>query len=221
MNYGASEHYQKGKGEEYLAYQSKSAPGARLEARKFAPHIKSQDRVIDFGCGGGWILRELNCAERCGVELNEAAHAFCRQNGVTVFGSVAEVSGGQFDVAISNHCLEHVPNPVEALRGINDLLREGGRLILVVPVDDWRVQRDFSGTDIDHHLHTWTPRLLANTLVEAGFQVEQINVLTYAWFPGWDKAMKILPQSVFDALCWLTAVLKRRRQLVAVCTRPA
>lgn len=219
MNYGASAHYQKDKGEEYLAYQSKSAPGARLEARKFAPFVKSSDRVLDFGCGGGWILRELNCTDRVGVELNEAAHVFCRENGVQVFGSVAQVEVGKFDVAISNHCLEHVPNPVEALRGVYGLLRVGGRLILVLPIDDWRVQRDFSGVDIDHHLHTWTPRLLANTLVEAGFKVERIDVLTYAWFPGWAKAMNILPQGVFDFLCWVTAVLKRRRQLVAVCKK--
>jgi len=220
MDYGFSDHYRDRKGADYLAYQSKSAPGAVLEARKFAPFIKSIDRVLDFGCGGGWILHELDCAERVGVELNEAAHDFCRQNGVTVFRAVADVPTGTFDVAISNHCLEHVPNPVEALRGICGLLRNGGKLVLVVPVDDWRVQRDFTGTDIDHHLHTWTPRLLANTLVEAGFTVERIDVLTYAWFPGWEKAMRVLPQCVFDAFCWLTSFIKRRRQLIALAAKP-
>jgi 2-polyprenyl-3-methyl-5-hydroxy-6-metoxy-1,4-benzoquinol methylase len=219
MNYGASDRYQDTKGAEYLAYQKQSAPGAVLEARKFAPHIRRSDRVLDFGCGGGWILRQLDCADRVGVELNESAHQFCRENGVRVHRTLDEVDGEPFDIVISNHCLEHVPCPVEALRGLCARIRTSGRLVLVLPLDDWRVQRDFTGSDIDHHLHTWTPRLLANTLTEAGFTVERIDVLTYAWPPGWQKLMRILPRPAFDAVCWLTATAKKRRQLVAVATK--
>jgi SAM-dependent methyltransferase len=217
--YGASDHYQSAKGAEYLAYQKQFSTGAVLEARKFALHIGRNDRVLDFGCGGGWILRHLDCSERVGVELNEAAHNFCRGNGVHVHRTLDEVAAGDFDVAISNHCLEHVPCPVEALRGICSKLRPSGKLVLALPLDDWRVQQDFTGKDIDHHLHTWTPRLLANTLVEAGFTVESVTVLAYAWPPGWQKLMKILPSPAFDAFCWLMAVAKKRRQLVATATK--
>lgn len=219
MKYGASDHYQSTKGEDYLAYQQMFAPGAILEARKFAPHIKPTDRVLDFGCGGGWVLRHLDCAERIGVELNEAAHNLCRKNGVQVHRQINDVPAGDFDVVISNHCLEHVPYPIEALRGLRSVLRPGGRLVLIVPMDDWRVQRDFTGQDIDHHLHTWTPRLLANTLEEAGFSIESVKVLAYAWFPGWSRVMNILPRSAFDALCRIMAVLKKRRQLIALATK--
>ena len=216
MKYGASDHYQSAKGQDYLAYQRMSAPGAILEAGKFAPHIRSSDRVLDFGCGGGWVLRHLDCAERVGVELNEGAHGFCRENGVQVYRQIDDVPAGGFDVVISNHCLEHVPYPIEALKGLRSLLRAGGKLVLVVPLDDWRVQRDFSGRDIDHHLHTWTPRLLANTLTEAGFSIENVAVWTHAWPPGWSTLMKVLPRSVFDVFCLLTAAVKRRRQLIAI-----
>jgi SAM-dependent methyltransferase len=219
MNYGTSDRYQDAKGEEYLAYQAQSAPGAVLEARKFAPHIRSSDRVLDFGCGGGWILRELHCKEKVGVEVNEAARKFCRENGVQVFATLDDVPGNSFDVVISNHCLEHVPCPVEALRGMSERLRPGGKIVLVLPLDDWRVQLDHTGEDIDHHLHTWTPRLLANTMAEAGFSVERIDIITHAWPPGWAKLMKILPRPIFDSACRLTSVLKRRRQLFALATK--
>jgi len=220
MKYGASTHYQSEKGLDYLAYQSQFAAGAVLKTRKFAPHISSQDRVLDFGCGGGWILRQLDCAERLGVELNEAAHMYCRENGIQVVRTLDEVDAREFDVAISNHCLEHVPCPVEALRCIHDQLRPGGRLVLALPLDDWRVQKDYTGADIDHHLHTWTPRLLANTLVEAGFKVDRIKVMTYAWFPSWRRALDLLPRWLFDGLCWGMAVTKKRRQLLAVAYKP-
>lgn len=219
MKYGASDRYQSNKGKEYLDYQQQSAPGAALEARKFAPYVSHADRVLDFGCGGGWILRHLRCSERVGVELNEAAHGFCRENGVRVHKAISDVDAHDFDVVISNHCLEHVPYPIEALRSLSRLLKAGGKLVLVVPLDDWRPQKDYTGSDIDHHLHTWTPRLLANTLVESGFQVERIAIFTYAWPPGWQKMMRILPSLLFDAVCWLTAVVKRRRQLIALATK--
>jgi SAM-dependent methyltransferase len=219
MNYGASKHYQAEGGESYFAYQRTFAEGAELEARKFAPHVRPSDRVIDFGCGGGWVLAQLECAERVGVELNDAAHGFCQKNGVRVYRTLAEVEGSGFDIGISNHCLEHVPCPVEALRGVRSLLRPGGILVLVVPLDDWRVQRDYTGKDIDHHLHTWTPRLLANTLVESGYVVNRVEVLTYAWFPGWRNALRVLPGPLFNWLCWLTAVIKRRRQLLAIAVK--
>lgn len=219
MIHPSSEHYKNAKGIEYFDYQQKSAPGARLEARKFAPFIIPSDRVLDFGCGGGWILRQLNCAYGVGVEVNQAARALCKRNGVTVFASLGEIKVGEFDVAISNHCLEHVPRPLDELRGICRLVRSGGRLVLVLPIDDWRVQRDFTGRDIDHHLYTWTPRLLANILREAGFEVENIEVLTYAWFPGWEKLIGKLPQLAFDFLCLIAAIFKRRRQLRAVCRK--
>jgi len=222
MTYGTSERYEGHKGEEYFAYQNRKAlAGAKSNARKFLPHIEPGSSVIDFGCGGGWVLRELPCALRVGVELNEAAHDVCRSNGVTVYRVADEVAERNFDAAISHHCLEHVPCPVNALRFLHSVLRPGGLLVLVLPLDDWRAQRDHTGKDIDHHLHTWTPRLLANTLVEAGFSVERIGVLTHAWFPGFEKVAGTLPVCLADFLCRLMSIATKRRQLLALARKPA
>lgn len=217
MKYGASEHYQGERGQTYFSAQNLLAEQeAAVTIWKFQPSIKATDRVLDFGCAGGWILRNLDCAERVGVELNPEAHPFCRQNGVKVYSGLQEVEEAEFDVAISHHCLEHVPYPIEALKKLNSLLHDEGLLILVVPIDDWRVEHDYTGADVDHHLHTWTPRLIANTLVEAGFRVESAEILTHALFPGWQKLRRILPRPVFDALCRLMAIVKKRRQLRAI-----
>jgi len=221
MQYGASSHYQTKKGQEYFAYQQSFRQGAVLEARKFQPFIRSNHLVLDFGCGGGWVLANLQCAKRVGVELNPAAREFCLTNGVTCYSSIDDVPDRDFDVIISNHCLEHVPCPTEALRALCPLLKNDGKLVLVVPIDDWRVQKDFTGRDIDHHLHTWTPRLMANTLAEGGFHAESIRVLTHAWFPGWRRAMGRFPVGVFEFLCWAMAVAKKRRQLLVVASKQA
>lgn len=216
MKYGTSTHYAGGAGEAYFAYQNELGEVAgRLNARKFAAFVRPTDRVLDFGCGGGWLLRELQSAEKVGVDLNPAAREQCKQNGIEVYADVASVPG-LVDVLVSNHCLEHVPYPIEALKQLKAKLRPDGKLILVVPIDDWRAQRRYNSADINHHLHTWTPLLLGHTLTEAGFIVESVRVLTDAWPPKVATAYRILPKGAFAALCWTWSVLRNRRQLVAV-----
>jgi len=218
-----SQHYTADRGKAYFEYQNHFSfrdIGAKLNVRNFAPHVKPSDWVLDFGCGGGWLLRELVCRQKVGVELNEHAHPECRDNQVKVYKFVSEVAERDFDVIISNHCLEHVPHPIEALSALRQLLSPDGKLIFVVPIDDWRVQRDFAGTDIDHHLHTWSARLMANTLVEAGFVPLESRTLTHAWFPIWQKFYGKIPMFAFDALCWAYSVAKKRRQLL-VCAKKA
>lgn len=212
-----SDYYKGDQGRNYFAYQNRFAElGARLNAQKFAPYVKQQDQVLDFGCGGGWLLKELRCSRRIGVELNEAAHAACRSNGIEVHKYIADVKERDFDLIITHHCLEHVPYPIEALHQLSGLLKKNGIIVVVVPIDDWRNQRDYSGTDVDHHLHTWTPRLMANTLVEAHLKTLHCKILSHAWFPNWQKLYPILPEVVFDSLCVVWGIIRRRRQLMFV-----
>lgn len=212
--YQASEHYQAEQGKAYFASQNRNAAlGAKLDARKFAPFVKPGDRVLDFGCAGGWLLRELVCREKIGVEINEQAHPTCKANHVKVYKRIPEVMERDFDVIISHHCLEHVPYPIEALSALRDLLAPDGKLVMVLPIDDWRAQSDYTGTDIDHHLHTWTPRLMANTLVEAGFAPIQIKIIKHSWFRGWQHFYGKIPLFLFDALCWLYCMARKRPQL--------
>ena len=49
---------------------------------KFEEFIKPTDRALDFRCGGGFLLANLRCAERLGIEINEAARANARKLGV-------------------------------------------------------------------------------------------------------------------------------------------
>ncbi len=222
-SYGASDHYLDAKGRSYLAWQDAGGvENGRIEARKFRALIRPQDVVLDFGCGAGNILRALECGRKIGVEVNPAARERCEQAGITCYADAAEVPERSVDVAISNHALEHVPSPVEALRQILRTLRPGGAFCLCVPIDDWRLQRRFDPQDINHHLHTWTVQLLGNSLTEAGFPVaaESIKILTNTWPPHHLALDSALPQPLFDAVCTFWAVVVRRRQLFAVVRAP-
>ncbi len=213
-----SPHYLGEPGQKYFQYQHQGGLlRGRLNARtKFARFVRPEHAVLDFGCGGGTLLASLDCARKLGVEINPVARAEAAAHEIEVHDSLASVPDGVADLVVSNHALEHVSNPLQALRDMRPKLKAQGKLVLVVPIDDWRGQPDFDASDIDHHLYTWTPRLLGNLLAEAGYSVNGISVLTHAWFPRWERWIDRLPSPVFDALCGAYAVVVRRRQLVAV-----
>jgi SAM-dependent methyltransferase len=219
VTYGASERYLEVQGEDYFTYQKAIAKSrGALLALKFERYIKATDCVLDFGCGGGYLLKALNCRQKIGVEINPAARSQALASGIECHSVLDAVAGGVADVVISNHALEHVPFPIEALRQIRHKLRPGGLLVLCVPADDWRTQKRYDPNDVNHHLHTWTPLLLGHTLSEAGFPVKanNISVLTHAWPPHVDALWKHLPRAAFDMICSVFAVVKNRRQLLAV-----
>ena len=95
-------------------------------------------------------------------------------------------------------------------------LQDGGLLLLVLPIDDWRVERDFTGCDNNHHLHTWTPRLIANTLSEAGLVCTKAEVLTHAWPYKWETLYRVLPRWAFELSCRFFGWAIKRRQLFVI-----
>lgn len=222
IGYGSSEHYDGKRGESYFEWQNEHGRrGAVLERRKFQAHVGDDDDVLDFGCAGGHLLDALSCASRAGVEANPAARAYAAEvYGIDARPAVADFEDGSFDVVVSNHVLEHVPYPIAALTEVRRVLRPSGRLLLCVPLDDWRAQRSFHDDDHDHHLHTWTPQHLGNTLLESGFHVEpdDIQILRHAWPPMYDRLESVSP-GLLDAAAMIWSVLRRRRQLMAVVSK--
>jgi SAM-dependent methyltransferase len=210
-------HYKGELGAQYYAWQHKGAElGAELERPKFAPYVGPRHTVVDFGCGGGFVLAGLDAGERIGIEVNDAARAAANGRGVRAVASAAELPDGCADVVISNHALEHTLAPVAELRELHRLLKPGGRLVLWLPLDDWRRERRPDPADINHHLYTWTPQLLANLLDEARFEVIETRVVTYAWPQLHDRLYRLLPRRAFDAVCVAWSFVRHRRQVMAV-----
>ena len=63
---------------------------------------------LDFGCGGGFMLKGLPAKEKLGVEINPAARKQAAENGIRAVESIDEVEDGWADLIISDHALEHV-----------------------------------------------------------------------------------------------------------------
>jgi SAM-dependent methyltransferase len=208
-------HYRGAAAADYLAYQRGiGALGAQLNRWKFEPHVRPTDAVVDFGCGTGGLLEGLEAASKTGVEVSDPARREALERGLRVVAATSELVDASADVVISNHALEHTLAPLDELRELRRVLRPGGKLVLWLPLDDWRAQRQ-PRPDADHHLYTWTPLLLRNLLDEAGFEVLETRVVSHAWPPATARLAR-LPRPLFDVLARVWSVLRRRRQLMAV-----
>jgi SAM-dependent methyltransferase len=213
-------HYQGELGEAYYGWQQHGADlGAQIDRFKFEPHVRPADTVVDFGCGGGAMLASLPAGRRIGVEPNPAARKAAEARGLEAHASPTELPDGIADVVISNHALEHTLAPLDELRQLHRVLAPGGRLVLWLPLDDWRRQRRTNAGDVNHHLYTWTPLLLGNLLGEAGFRVLECRVVDHAWPQFHDRLFRRLPRRAFDLTAALWSRLARRRQVMAVAVR--
>jgi len=54
--------------------------GGKANIFKFEKYIKNTDNVVDFGCGGGYLLKNLQCKQKIGVEINDAACKTAQEN---------------------------------------------------------------------------------------------------------------------------------------------
>lgn len=145
---------------------------------RFTEKMITNKRVLDFGCGdGGYLLRAKAVAtEVSGVEMERAVREALQREGVQCYERIMDA--GQVDVVTMFHVLEHLPNPVEALREIMDYIVSNGLLIVEVPnADDallslyqCKAFADFTYWKCHIYLYTMdTLRLLAK---KAGLQVK-------------------------------------------------
>lgn len=148
---------------------------------KFQSHVRPSDRVLDFGCGGGFLLAAIPCAERKGVEINPVARAEAMRNGIDAVPSSEEVPDDWADVVISNSCLEHCESPLAELKQLLRKLKPGGKFVLVVPHETigWR----YRPGDINQHIYTWSPMALGNLVALAGFDIKSVDTSKLVWPP--------------------------------------
>ena len=222
-----SPHYISDAGKKYFSRYSQGRRGTDdflgdvINAEVFLRHLPPHARILDFGCGSGGVISHLRkCGYTAdGMEVNPAAIEVARASGSLIWESIEAIPDSAYDVVISNHVLEHVENPIEVLRLLLRVLKTGGLILLKLPIDDFRAkgQRSWRQQDTDHHFYTWSPRLLANSLWEAGYKVKQVEILRRAWHP---RVFPLLRTPLKGITMYALAVGLHRLQLLAIAEKP-
>jgi SAM-dependent methyltransferase len=133
-------------------------------------------RILDAGCGTGGNLRMLQqFGTVTGLELEPAALEQAKKR---TGGSVRLLQGGipeglpkgeQFDVITMFDVLEHLDDPVGAIKALKDLLTPSGQLVITVPAFQFLWSKH---DDLNHHKRRYSLRQLTEHLAEGGMKVD-------------------------------------------------
>ena len=204
MSGRVSNHYDK----QYFDWQSSMGEfSAWADQSKFSKYITPDSTVLDFGCGGGFLLKSFNCGKKLGVEVNMAAAEIARKNGVEVFSAVEEVPDDYVDVVISNNALEHTLQPLEELKQLSRKMQGDGKIIFVVPCES--ISHSYKANDVNHHLYSWSPMCIGNLFTEAGLSVIESEPYIHKWPPKYEFIAKIGGRSLFDIACRIYGRIER------------
>ncbi|HWS65306.1 MAG TPA: class I SAM-dependent methyltransferase [Steroidobacteraceae bacterium] len=157
------------------------------EAKKFIESRVQAGRILDIGCAAGTFLDVMGNWERHGIEFPSKAGICAREKyGENVYlGALDDYpkQGASFDCITLFDVFDHMPNPIDALRKCNGLLRPGG--LLVVKVHDIGcLFAKLSGSRFyaivpPAHLFYYDRRTLSNTLNKAGFDVIDVRHMAH------------------------------------------
>ena len=160
---------------------------ARLNFARNAIIRARPQSLLDAGCGAGLLAISLagHVHEITGVDI--AGNAFPREihPGVRFLQMNIEnlaFSDESFDTVVSVETLEHVLDPIRALREMRRVLRPKGTLVLTYPtINRTAAKRLWLGrrTNISEHLTEWSLKELLSNCVDAGLVVENIEGIAF------------------------------------------
>lgn len=199
-----SNHYD----DKYFSWQKNIGEfGGWANKSKFEKYITYDSDVLDFGCGGGFLLKNLSCRRKIGVEVNSAALKLARENQIEVYAQTEEIPDGYVDIIISNNALEHTLHPLYELKLLYRKLKDGGKIIFIVPCES--IKYSFTYKDINHHLYSWSPMCIGNLFQEAGFNVMESRPYIHKWPPYYKAIAKIGGRPLFEIACRIYARIER------------
>ena len=170
-------------------------------------------RILDAGCGNGFIAGELHKRgfTVVGIDVSESGIAICKAAYPDVSFHVASIcdetlstaTGGEFDAIIAFEVIEHIYSPATFLNNCRNLLKTGGTLIISTPYHGYlknlvlaltgKMERHFQPTHEGGHIKFWSRKSLLSELRQFEFRVDEfigIGRIPFLWKSMMVKAVK-------------------------------
>jgi SAM-dependent methyltransferase len=169
--------------EDCFAKPDKKMRRSRRRVRALWRLAPESRRLLDVGCGGGFIVEAAREAGlmATGVDREPAAIAYARRHfpeNDFYCGTVeefADTAPDRFDIVYCSEVIGHVPDVRSFCRAIAGLLRPGGLLYITTPdLTHWSQPSDVrrrSGFSPPGYCIYFTPRSLIRLLDSCGFEL--------------------------------------------------
>jgi len=149
----------------------------------FEPYRKT-GKILDVGCGIGLFLIEAKKRgwEVHGTEFTDKAIDICRSQGINMQQGKLDPSWykeGMFDIVTSFEVIEHINNPIEEIKNIHAILRQGGLFYFTTPnfnaVERYFLKADYNVIVYPEHLSYYTKRTINHLLTNNGFARKKLT----------------------------------------------
>lgn len=140
-------------------------------------------RMMEFGCASGLFLHRMARGgwQVEGVEFAEKAAESARSLGYRVHTGALEDAPDpeqQYDLVVGWMVLEHLHDPVKALRKLRSWTRPGGWLAVSTPnaaAKEFAAFKDaWLGLHLPNHLYHYTPETLSRLLEKGGWTMKRV-----------------------------------------------
>jgi SAM-dependent methyltransferase len=200
------------------AARSERAQANRADTLR--PWVDGLSTVVDFGCGDGGVLSRLDVGQRIGIEVSEDMADRARRRGLHVVSALDALGSSIADAVIFSHSLEHLASPASTLLKVKDVLRPGGRVVILLPAEspshrDHRTWRP----NTDRHLFSWTPLTIGNLLNSCGFDLAFARLQAPVTRSRLVHSLGLTPALQRSLSAWRARFL-RRMEILAVAFRP-
>lgn len=142
---------------------------------------KSTGSILDVGCGTGEFLAGMKSAGWTVHGLEPDAGARSQASAITdsTIGEPEELFSltGTYDVITMWHVLEHVHKLHEYISRFQELLTDGGVILIAVPnytsTDATHYQEHWAAYDVPRHLYHFSPQSIDQLMASHGFTVKE------------------------------------------------
>ncbi len=143
-------------------------------------------RILEIGCGTGHNLPMLaGFGEVDAIEIDPAARGFAAERlgkpvGDAPLPALTGVERGAYDLVAVLDVVEHVEDDVGALKGMAEVLKPGGAILVTVPAHPWM----WSAHDtVNHHHRRYSKATLDRAIRDAGLTHNGLRYFNSLLFP--------------------------------------
>jgi 2-polyprenyl-3-methyl-5-hydroxy-6-metoxy-1,4-benzoquinol methylase len=159
--------------------------------RKIIERITEKSSLLDYGCGTGEFLLEMQQAgwQTLGYEPAEKAAKIARDYGLNMIEDLADLKD-RLNVVTLWHVLEHAHQANALLDSLHQVLAPEGVLVIAVPnrlsFEANMYRSNWVAWDAPRHLYHFTPADMKRLLEKHSFQIVNYKML---YFDPWYNAL--------------------------------
>jgi SAM-dependent methyltransferase len=174
---------------DYLLYGKSKLIGSLLSIGYKLPEFytwmihtkaKADDATLDVGCGSGMLLGKLY---RMGFTKLTGIDPFINKeidlSNVRILKKEIEEVTEKYDVIMMHHALEHMADPLKAMKKAHALLNEKKYLLVRIPVMGnygWHTYKEYwAGLDAPRHLFIPSEKGMRMLAEQAGFELVKMD----------------------------------------------